>query len=147
MRIEPQEHRVVLQGDVQLTRGTSWTASMPVAEYGRSSPHRGRNPADGVSPPLRKPAWRPAVHRFTVRGNVARATRLATARREQGVVDVPGQTLSDRDAGSAPPVVRDGSELLSASGSCCASTAKTWTSRPSWCKRSLAEDGQAKPRR
>ena len=39
MRIEPQEHRVVLQGDVQLTRGDlNVTGQHAVAEYGKEQP-------------------------------------------------------------------------------------------------------------
>src|SRR4029077_18683208 len=53
------------------------------------------------------------VERFIVKGNVHVERGTRTADGEQGVVDVPGQTLVLTGTPESPPVVRDGSETLS----------------------------------
>jgi lipopolysaccharide export system protein LptA len=110
MRIEPQERRVVLDGDVHLARGDlNVTGEHAVAEYGKAPPAN------------RKPRARKAeatvggqaVERFTVRGNVRVQRGMRTASGDQGVMDVKGQTLVLTGTAEAPPQVRDGSETLS----------------------------------
>jgi len=149
MRIEPQEHRVVLQGDVQLTRGDlNVTGQHAVAEYGREQPATAQKPRGrGQSTPPEAGLGGQTVHRFTVRGNVHVQRGSRTADGEQGVVDVPGQTLVLTGTPDAPPVVRDGSELLSGERILLRLDSEDVdVIRPKLVlKRSLAEDGQAKP--
>ena len=110
MRIEPQGRRVLLDGDVRLTRGDLHvTGEHAVAEYGKQSASarkaRARK-AEAV-------AGGQTVERFTVRGNVRVQRGSRTATGEQGVVDVKGQTLVLTGTPETPPVVRDGAETLS----------------------------------
>src|SRR5207253_7455409 len=108
MRIEPNERRVVLEGDVHLTRGDlRITGEHAVAEYAQKA----------AAPPKQKKGKKPSaeatlggqeVERFTVDGNVhvQRGTRAADG--EHGVVDVPAQTLVLTGKPDEPPVLRDG---------------------------------------
>src|SRR5438093_756328 len=108
MRIEPQGRRVLLDGDVRLTRGDLHvTGEHAVAEYGKQSAQKARaRKAEAV-------AGGQTVERFTVRGNVRVQRGSRTATGEQGVVDVKGQTLVLTGTPETPPVVRDGAETLS----------------------------------
>ena len=149
MRIEPQEHRVVLQGDVQLSRGDlNVTGQHAVAEYGREQPATAQKPRGrGQSAHPEAGLGGQTVQRFTVRGNVHVQRGSRTADGEQGVVDVPGQTLVLTGTPEVPPVVRDGSELLSGERILLRLDSEDVdVIRPKLVlKRSLAEDGQAKP--
>lgn len=114
MRIEPQERRVVLDGDVHLARGDlNVTGDHAVAEYGKeptpAQKSRGRNKAGQPEATL----GGQSVERFTVQGKVHVQRGSRTADGEQGVVDVPAQTLVLTGTSDSPPVVRDGSETLS----------------------------------
>jgi lipopolysaccharide transport protein LptA len=113
MRIEPQGRRVVLDGDVQLARGDlKVTGEHAVAEYGKDAPaqkSRARGKAGQPDPMV----GGQSVERFTVQGKVHVQRGSRTADGEQGVVDVPAQTLVLTGTPDSPPVVRDGSETLS----------------------------------
>jgi len=121
MRIEPQERRVVLDGDVQLVRGDlDVKGQHAVAEYAkeqrsaaqkRPAPQkrRGRTQASQTDASF----GGQSVERFTVTGDVKVRRGDRTADGEQGVVDVPAQTLVLTGTPDTPPVVRDGSETLS----------------------------------
>jgi len=84
MRIEPQEHRVVLQGDVQLTRGDlNVTGQHAVAEYGKEQPATAQKPRGrGQSTLPEAGLGGQTVQRFTVRAmctcNAARGLRTAS---------------------------------------------------------------------
>ncbi|HEY4882825.1 MAG TPA: LptA/OstA family protein [Myxococcales bacterium] len=149
MRIEPQERRVVLQGDVQLSRGDlNVTGQHAVAEYGRDQPATAQKPRGrGQSTHPEAGLGGQTVQRFTVRGNVHVQRGSRTANGEEGVVDVPGQTLVLTGTPDAPPVVRDGSEVLSGERILLRLDSEDVdVIRPRLVlKRSLAEDGQAKP--
>ena len=111
MRIEPQDRRVVLDGDVQLTRGDlNVQGEHAIAEYAKqpASPARKARPNKTEAA-----AGGQAVERFTVRGNVRVQRGSRTATGEQGIVDVKGQTLVLTGTPETPPVVRDGAETLS----------------------------------
>src|SRR5437762_538397 len=94
MRIEPQERRVVLEGDVQLTRGDlSVTGQHAVAEYAKEQPASAQRPRGrGQSARPEAGAGGQTVQRFTVRGNVHVQRGSRTADGELGVMDVPAQT-------------------------------------------------------
>jgi lipopolysaccharide transport protein LptA len=113
MRIEPQERRVVLDGDVHLSRGDlNVTGEHAVAEYAKeqpASPRRSRRKKDATD----NTVGRQSVERFTVIGNVHVQRGSRTADGEHGVVDVKGQTLVLTGTPQQPPIVRDGSETLS----------------------------------
>jgi len=110
MRIEPQDRRVLLDGDVHLTRGDLHvTGEHAVAEYGKQSASARKGRARKVE----AAAGGQTVERFTVRGNVRVQRGSRTATGEQGVVDVKGQTLVLTGTPETPPVVRDGAETLS----------------------------------
>jgi len=113
MRIEPQERRVLLDGDVQLTRGDlNVTGQHAVAEYAKERPAaKGRARGKGVQPETTVGGQ--TVERFVVQGKVHVERGSRTADGEQGVVDVPAQTLVLTGTPESPPVVRDGSEMLS----------------------------------
>jgi len=148
MRIEPQEHRVVLQGDVQLSRGDlNVTGQHAVAEYGLEHATAQKPRRRGQSALPEAGLGGQTVQRFTVRGNVHVRRGSRTAEGEQGVVDVPAQTLVLTGTPDAPPVVRDGSELLSGERILLRLDSEDVdVIRPKLVlKRSLAEDGQAKP--
>lgn len=110
MRIEPQERRVVLDGDVQLARGDlNVTGRHAVAEYAKeqaSPKSRARGKAQAA-------VGGQAIERFVIQGNVHVQRGSRTADGEQGVLDVPAQTLVLTGTPDSPPVVRDGSEMLS----------------------------------
>jgi len=115
MRIEPHERRVVLEGDVQLVRGDlDVKGRHAVAEYAKeqrpaAQKRRGRN-----QPPQADASFGgQSVERFTVTGDVKVRRGGRTADGEQGVMDVPAQTLVLTGTPDTPPVVRDGSETLS----------------------------------
>jgi len=115
MRIEPHERRVVLDGDVQLVRGDlDVKGRHAVAEYAKeqrpaAQKRRGRN-----QPPQADASFGgQSVERFTVTGDVKVRRGGRTADGEQGVMDVPAQTLVLTGTPDTPPVVRDGSETLS----------------------------------
>jgi lipopolysaccharide transport protein LptA len=114
MRIEPQAHRVVLDGDVHLARGDLLVrGEHAVADYAKdSAPAKSRKRRGG------KQAQEPvlggqAVERFTVQGNVQVQRGTRTASGEQGIVDVGAQTLVLTGTEQKPPLVRDGAETLS----------------------------------
>jgi len=121
MRIEPQERRVVLDGDVQLVRGDlDVKGQHAVAEYAKEQ----RSAAQKRPAPQKRRSRTQAsqtdasfggqsVERFTVTGEVKVRRGDRTADGEQGVVDVPAQTLVLTGTPDTPPVVRDGSETLS----------------------------------
>jgi lipopolysaccharide transport protein LptA len=115
MRIEPQDRRVVLDGDVQLVRGDlDVKGQHAVAEYAKeqrapAQKRRGKNKAARSDSTF----GGQSVERFTVTGQVKVRRGSRTADGEQGVVDVPGQTLVLTGTPDSPPVVRDGSETLS----------------------------------
>jgi lipopolysaccharide export system protein LptA len=115
MKIEPREHRVVLEGDVQLARGDlNITGQHAVAEYAKEQPVRAqksRGQRKTVQP--EGTLGGQSVERFTVRGKVHVQRGSRTADGERGVVDVPAQTLVLTGTSESPPVVRDGSETLS----------------------------------
>jgi lipopolysaccharide transport protein LptA len=115
MRIEPQERRVVLDGEVHLSRGDlNVMGEHAVAEYAKE-----QQAAPRRKPRARKKEAAPAVvggqsfERFTVIGNVHVERGSRTADGEHGVVDVKAQTLVLTGTPQQPPVVRDGSETLS----------------------------------
>jgi len=149
MRIEPQERRVVLEGDVQLTRGDlSVTGQHAVAEYAKEQPASAQRPRGrGQSARPEAGVGGQTVQRFTVRGNVHVQRGSRTADGELGVMDVPAQTLVLTGTPDAPPVVRDGSELLSGERILLRLDSEDVdVIRPKVVlKRSLAEDGQTKP--
>lgn len=110
MRIEPQDRRVILDGDVHLARGDlNVTGEHAIAEYAKQSA-AGRKARATRTEAV---AGGQAVERFTVRGNVRVQRGSRTATGEQGVVDVKGQTLVLTGTPETPPVVRDGAETLS----------------------------------
>jgi lipopolysaccharide transport protein LptA len=114
MRIEPQERRVALDGDVHLARGDlRVSGEHAVAEYAKAAAPRRPQKSKG-----RKPAAEPvlsgqAVERFTVQGSVRVQRGSRTAQGDQAIVDVGGQTLVLTGTPQEPPVVRDGEETLS----------------------------------
>jgi len=113
MRIEPQERRVVLDGDVHLSRGDlNVTGEHAVAEYAKEQapPRRPRGRKKEASDTI---VGGQSVERFTVSGNVHVQSGSRTADGEQGVMDVKAQTLVLTGTPQSPPVVRDGSETLS----------------------------------
>lgn len=111
MRIEPQDRRVVLDGDVHLARGDlNVTGEHAIAEYAKQPASPARKPRATKAGAI---AGGQAVERFTVRGNVRVQRGSRTATGEQGVVDVKGQTLVLTGTPDTPPVVRDGPETLS----------------------------------
>ena len=149
MRIEPQERRVVLDGDVQLVRGDlDVKGQHAVAEYAKERP---------AAPKTRRPKTKAtaaesalggqAVERFTVRGQVQVRRGSRTAAGEQGVVDVPAQTLVLTGTPEVPPVVRDGPETLSGDRILLRlDTEDVDVVRPRVVlRRSLVEQGSAKP--
>jgi len=113
MRIEPKERRVLLDGEVHLTRDDlTVTGDHAVAEYAQQKP----------GPPVRKRRRTPvsegtlggqSVDRFIVDGKVHVERGARTADGEHADLDVPGQTLVLTGTRQAPPVLRDGSETLS----------------------------------
>ena len=111
MRIEPQERRVVLDGDVHLVRGDlTVTGKHAVAEYTKERPApktRVKSKTGSAS------VGGQTVDRFVVQGNVHVERGSRTADGEHGIVDVPAQTLVLTGTADAPPVVRDGGETLS----------------------------------
>jgi lipopolysaccharide transport protein LptA len=114
MRIEPQERRVVLEGDVQLARGDlNVTGEHAVAEYAKEQSGQSRKPRAKTRPHGDATLGGQSVERFTVIGNVQVQRGGRFAKGEQGVVDVPAQTLVLTGTPESPPVVRDGSETLS----------------------------------
>ena len=113
MRIEPQERRVLLDGDVNLVRGDlNVTGQHAVADYSKEQP-AAKSRARGKSSQAEATVGGQTVEKFTVQGNVHVQRGSRTADGEQGVVDVPGQVLVLTGTPDAPPVVRDGSEMLS----------------------------------
>jgi len=112
MRIEPQERRVVLDGDVQLARGDlKVTGDHAVAEYGKEPTQKSHGRSKAGQPEATLGGQ--SVERFTVQGKVHVQRGSRTADGEEGVVDVPAQTLVLTGTSDSPPVVRDGSETLS----------------------------------
>ncbi|OLC71686.1 MAG: hypothetical protein AUH83_15270 [Deltaproteobacteria bacterium 13_1_40CM_4_68_19] len=113
MRIEPQDRRVVLDGDVHLSRDDlNVTGEHAVAEYAkeqRAPPRRPRGRKEASDAIV----GGQSVERFTVIGNVHVQRGSRTADGEHGVVDVKGQTLVLTGTAQTPPIVRDGSETLS----------------------------------
>lgn len=113
MRIEPKDHRVFLDGDVHLQRGElTVTGDHAVAEYAQEQQKAAPRKK------ARRKAAQPtlggeAVKRFTVDGKVHVQRGTRTADGDQGVLDVPGQTLVLTGTPQAPPVLRDGKEMLS----------------------------------
>jgi len=114
MRIEPQDRRVVLDGDVHLSReDLNVTGEHAVAEYAkeqRAPPRRLRGRKKEASDAI---VGGQSVERFTVIGNVHVQRGSRTADGEHGVVDVKGQTLVLTGTAQTPPIIRDGSETLS----------------------------------
>ena len=114
MRIEPQDRRVVLDGDVHLSReDLNVTGEHAVAEYAkeqRAPPRRPRGRKKEASDAI---VGGQSVERFTVIGNVHVQRGSRTADGEHGVVDVKGQTLVLTGTAQTPPIIRDGSETLS----------------------------------
>jgi lipopolysaccharide transport protein LptA len=150
MRIEPQARRVLLDGDVQLARGDLRVFGQhAVAEYG--------DDAQAKKKPVKKsPAGHPkqeatlagqTVQKFTVEGNVHVQRGSRTADGERGVVDMPAQTLVLTGTPTTPPVVRDGSEMLSGERILLRLDSEDLdVERPKVVlRRSLAEESQAKP--
>jgi lipopolysaccharide transport protein LptA len=111
MRIDPQERRVVLDGDVQLVRGDlTVTGQNAVAEY---SKEKAAAKTRGKGKQASAAVGGQTVDRFIVKGNVHVERGSRTADGEQGVVDMPAQTLVLTGTPEIPPVVRDGPEMLS----------------------------------
>ena len=114
MRIEPQDRRVVLDGDVHLSReDLNVTGEHAVAEYAkeqRAPPRRPRGRKKEASDAI---VGGQSVERFTVIGNVHVQRGSRTSDGEHGVVDVKGQTLVLTGTAQTPPIIRDGSETLS----------------------------------
>jgi lipopolysaccharide transport protein LptA len=144
MRIAPQDRRVLLDGNVRLTRGDLHvTGEHAVAEYAKQS-------ASARNARARKAetaAGGQSVERFTVRGNVRVQRGARTATGEQGIVDVKGQTLVLTGTPETPPVVRDGAETLSGERILLRLDSEDVdVIRPRVVlRRSLAEEGQAAP--
>src|SRR5207253_6289735 len=114
MRIEPQERRVVLDGDVHLSRGDlNVTGEHAVAEYAKEQAALPRRPRGRKKEASDTIVGGQSVERFTVSGNVHVQSGSRTADGEQGVMDVKAQTLVLTGTPQSPPVVRDGSETLS----------------------------------
>jgi lipopolysaccharide transport protein LptA len=117
MRIEPQERRIVLDGDVQLVRGNlDVQGRHAVAEYAkerRPAAQKQKRGARSQPSPADASFGGQSVERFTVTGDVKVRRGQRTADGELGVFDVPAQTLVLTGTPEAPPVVRDGSETLS----------------------------------
>jgi len=148
MRIEPQERRVVLEGDVQLDRGDlNVTGEHAVAEYGKEQPAQSRKPRGKPQPRGEATVVGQSVERFTVIGNVQVKRGDRFAKGEQGVVDVPGQTLVLTGTPEFPPVVRDGPETLSGDRILLRLDSEDLdVVRPRLVlRRSLPEEGSAKP--
>jgi lipopolysaccharide transport protein LptA len=149
MRIEPQERRVVLDGDVQLARGDlTVTGQHAIAEYAKEQPagaRKGRGRGRAAQPEASVGGQ--SVERFTVQGKVRVRRGGRTADGEQGVVDVLAQTLVLTGTPESPPVVRDGSETLSGDRILIRLDSEDVdVSRPRVVlRRSLAEDGPASP--
>jgi len=148
MRIDPQDRRVLLEGDVQLARDDfRVTGQHAVAEYAKERPaakSKGRGKKGGQR---EASIGGQTVERFTVKGNVHVERGARTADGEQGVVDVPAQTLVLTGTPESPPVVRDGSEMLSGERILLRlDNEDVDVIRPRVVlKRSLAEEGGARP--
>ena len=112
MRIEPQAHRVILDGDVHLARGDMLVSGKhAVADYAKETkPAKRRRPRGQKEEPI---LGGQAVERFTVEGDVQVQRGTRTAAGELGVVDMAAQTLVLTGTPQVPPVVRDGPETLS----------------------------------
>jgi len=150
MRIEPQQRRVLLDGDVQLARGDLRVFGQhAVAEYGDDPQAQ----AATKKPPKRKRTRQEAtlagqsVQKFTVEGNVHVQRGTRTADGDRGVVDMPAQTMVLTGTPAVPPVVRDGSETLSGERILIRLDSEDLdVVRPKVVlKRSMAEEGHAKP--
>jgi len=147
MRIDPQERRVFLEGDVQLVRDDlKVTGQHAVAEYAKERP-AARTKGRGKGGRREASIGGQTVERFIVKGNVHVERGTRTADGEQGVVDVPGQTLVLTGTPESPPVVRDGSEMLSGDRILLRLDSEDVdVIRPRVVlKRSLAEEGAARP--
>jgi lipopolysaccharide export system protein LptA len=93
MRIDPQDRRVVLDGDVQLVRGDlNVKGRHAVADYAKEQPAAKARPR-GKASQAEATVGGQTVEKFTVQGNVHVERGSRTADGEQGIVDVPGQTL------------------------------------------------------
>ena len=111
MRMEPRDHRTLLDGAVRLSRGGMVvTGDRAVVEFAPDEQ------------PQRKPRRRgrdePALlgqklERFTVDWNVHVQRGVRTADGPHGVYDAKAQTLVLTSEGDDDPVLRDGSETLS----------------------------------
>jgi lipopolysaccharide transport protein LptA len=114
MRIEPQERRVVLDGDVHLTRGDlTVIGEHAVAEYAKEQAAAPRKPRSRKKEASDTLVGGQSVERFTVSGKVHVQSGSRTADGELGVMDVKAQTLVLTGTPQIPPLVRDGSETLS----------------------------------
>ena len=111
MRIEPKEHRVLLDGQVHLRRGDlNVTGDHAVADYvqdKRQEKRAARKQKEEAS------VGGQSVERFTVDGNVHVEREARSADGEHCVIDTPAQTLVLTGTPEKPPVLRDGSETLS----------------------------------
>ena len=117
MRIEPKSRHVLLDGDVHLQRDDlTVTGDHAVAEYSKD-----KKPA-APPPKAKKGKKKPAaearlggetVDKFTVDGKVHVERGGRTADGARGILDVPAQTLVLTGTPEVPPVLRDGSEMLS----------------------------------
>jgi lipopolysaccharide transport protein LptA len=113
MRIDPKARRVMLDGDVHLARGDlTVTGDHAVADYAQEKPAPAKQ-RKSKAPRTEAMLGGQAVERFTVDGKVRVQRGERTADAEHAVLDVPAQTLVLTGTPETPPVLREGSELLS----------------------------------
>ena len=116
MRYQPNQRRILLDGDVHLDRAdlavTSEHAVAETADPAKKPPEpkkRGKKQKQAAQTTL----GGQEVERFTVDGKVHIVRGTRTADGEHGEMDVPSQTLVLTGTPAQPPVLRDGPETLS----------------------------------
>jgi lipopolysaccharide transport protein LptA len=118
MRMEPHDHRAILDGDVHLAQGDlTVTGDHAVVELAQQAPQQPAPAKRGQKKkkPLPKASalGDQSLQRFTVDGNVHVQRGDRTADGDHGVLDTPAQTLLLTGTPEVPPVLKDGSETLS----------------------------------
>ncbi|HUJ27100.1 MAG TPA: LptA/OstA family protein [Myxococcales bacterium] len=117
MRYQPNERRILLDGDVHLDRQdlavTSDHAVAETADPAKKAPPPPRGKKKKGNQPAQATLGGQEVERFTVDGKVHVVRGQRTADGEHGEMDVPQQTMILTGTPAQPPVVRDGQETLS----------------------------------
>lgn len=120
MRMEPHEHRAILDGDVHLAQGdltvTGDHAVVELAQQAAQQPapaKRGQKNQKKKALPKASALGNQSLQRFTVDGKVHVQRGDRTADGDHGVLDTPAQTLILTGTPEVPPILKDGSETLS----------------------------------